>query len=97
MTRLIYPNPIELDGKVIVSTEILTYFECPVCGRWSTVSDVQTDQTTVHCTYCGTPINLPITMPEINAKWIDNTLKPTGQFKTNAISPDAGMPQRGVK
>ena len=111
MTKLIYPQPIEINGKLIVSTEILTHYRCPRCNLFSSASDIETIE--IFCSHCGLAIRLPESaedkvmiegwklekMNKAILSFQENIKKPTkgNQVMTNALSPDAGMPQRGVK
>lgn len=61
-----YKEPIEINGQVVVSQEILTHFKCFECGKWPTVSSV-TDRL-VFCTYCGTENELPPPSVELVGK-----------------------------
>lgn len=60
MSKLIYDKPVEIDGKMVISQEILTHFLCERCGKWPTASDVQAEgDRLMFCTYCGLEQELP--------------------------------------
>lgn len=109
MSKLIYPNPIELDGKVIVSSEVLTHYRCPHCNLFSNASDLLPDELTVYCHKCGGRVELPkgrqlawigetIIRPEFPIDWTEYSDESDFAATDWAGSEtDAGMPQRGVK
>lgn len=107
MTRLIYDEPIEQNGKMIVSTEVLTHYRCPSCDNFSSASDLEIGEA-VYCRHCGVKVELPevYNYPQILAKYFPTEKVELNKVfsasdlmealnKTNAISP--GMPNRGVK